>query len=102
QYVADAEMPVVILGSAIAGAELRRLLNTANRKVEDHIFYQNITDTLWYRDPSLAFKLEKAEEEYRDLMQEYRIELYKLSRMLEATWTERFINPVKQANGSTI
>jgi hypothetical protein len=102
QQVAIEELPVVALNSAIAGAELRRLLATATRLVENHIFYQNITDTLWYRDPSLAFKLEKAEEEYRDLMQEYRIELYKLARMLEAAWTERFINPVKQANGSTI
>jgi hypothetical protein len=46
--------------------------------------------------------LEKAEEEYKDLMQEYRIELYKLARMLEAAWTERFQNPVVEANGSTI
>jgi hypothetical protein len=35
-------------------------------------------------------------------MQEFRIELYKLARMLEAAWTERFQNPLKQANGSTI
>jgi len=59
-------------------------LNNANRLVENHVFYQNITDTLWYRDPSLAFRLEQAEEEYQGLMQEYRIELYKLARMLEA------------------
>jgi hypothetical protein len=102
QQIAIQEAEAIVLNSAIAGAELRRLLATATRLVENHIFYQNITDTLWYRDPSLAFKLEKAEEEYRDLMQEYRIELYKLARMLEAAWAERFINPVKQANGSTI
>jgi hypothetical protein len=35
-------------------------------------------------------------------MQEFRIELFKLARMLEAAWTERFQNPLKQANGSTI
>jgi len=91
-----------VLNSAIAGAELRQLLARAERLVEDHIFFQGITETLWYRDPSLAFKLEQAEEEYQDLLQEYRIELYKLARMLEAGWTERFQNPVKQANGSTI
>lgn len=102
QHVAIEELPVVALNSAIAGAELRRLLNNALRLVDDHIFFQGVTDTLWYRDPSMAFKLEKAEEEYQGLMQEYRIDLYKLSRMLEAAWTERFINPVKQANGSTI
>ncbi|HKX60610.1 MAG TPA: hypothetical protein VJS65_02185, partial [Verrucomicrobiae bacterium] len=102
QQVAIEELDVVVLNSAIAGAELRQLLARAERLVEDHIFFQGITETLWYRDPSLAFKLEQAEEEYQDLLQEYRIELYKLARMLEAGWTERFQNPVKQANGSTI
>lgn len=102
QQVAAEEIPVIALNAEIAGAELRSLFARANRLVEDHVFYQGITDTLWYRDPSLAFKLEKAEEEYRALMQEYRIELYKLVRMIEAAWTERFQNPVKQANGSTI
>jgi hypothetical protein len=96
------QLPVVVLNISIAGAELRSLYNKVNRLVQDHAFYQDVTDRLWYRDPSLGFKLEKAEEEYRDLMQEYRIELYKLARMVEAAWTERFINPVKQANGSTI
>jgi hypothetical protein len=96
------ELPVTALNSTIAGAELRQLLAKAERLVNDHTFYQGLTDTLWYRDPSLAFKLEKAEEEYQELMQEYRIELYKLARMLEAAWTERFQNPVKQANGSTV
>ncbi len=96
------ELPVTALNSAIAGAELRRLLAQATRLVQNHSFYQDITDTLWYRDPSLAFKLEKAEEEYKGLMQEYRIELYKLARMLEAAWTEHFQNPVVQQNGSTI
>src|SRR5207302_3527255 len=51
---------------------------------------------------ALAFKLEQAEEDYRGLLQEYRIELYKLARMLDAAWTERFQNPMVQANGSTI
>lgn len=102
QQVALEEIPVIALNAEIAGAELRSQLARAKRLVEDHVFFQGITDTLWYRDPSLAFKLEKAEEEYQGLMQEYRIELYKLARMLEATWTERFQNPIKQANGSTI
>ena len=102
ENIAIEELPAVALNSSIAGAELRSLLAKANRLVQDHTFYQGITDTLWYRDPSLAFKLEKAEEEYQGLMQEYRIELYKLARMLEAAWTERFENPVQQANGSTI
>lgn len=96
------QLPVAAVNISIAAAELRSLYNRAVRLVQDHAFYQDVTDRLWYRDPSLAFKLEKAEEEYRDLMQEYRIELYKLTRMLEAAWTERFINPIKQANGSTI
>jgi len=96
------ELPVVALNSSIARAELRHLLAKAERLVQDHTFFQGITDTLWYRDPSLAFKLEKAEEEYLGLMQEFRIELYKLARMLEAAWTERFQNPVRQSNGSTI
>jgi hypothetical protein len=102
QQVATEELGVTELNASIAGAELRQLLARASRLVEDHIFFQGITDNLWYRDPSLAFKLEKAEEEYRGLLQEYRIELYKLVRMLESAWTERFQNPVKQANGSTI
>ena len=102
QQVAMEELNVTVLNSSIARAELRKLFSRANRLVDDHIFFQDITDTLWYRDPSLAFKLEKAEEEYQGLLQEYRIELYKLARMLEAGWTERFQNPVKQANGSTI
>jgi hypothetical protein len=102
EHIALEELPVVALNSSIARAELRHLLAKAERLVNDHAFFQGITDTLWYRDPSLAFKLEKAEEEYQGLMQEYRIELYKLARMLEAAWTERFQNPVKQANGSTI
>jgi hypothetical protein len=96
------QMPAVALGASIAGAEFRGLLAKADRLVEDHAFYQDLTDTLWYRDPALAFKLEQAEDEYQGLMQEYRIELYKLARMLEAAWTERFQNPVVQANGSTI
>jgi hypothetical protein len=102
QQVASEELPVIALNVEIAGAELRSQLARARRLVEDHVFFQGVTDTLWYRDPSLAFKLEKAEEEYRALMQEYRIELYKLARMLEAAWTERFQNPLKQANGSTV
>ncbi|HKX60398.1 MAG TPA: hypothetical protein VJS65_01120 [Verrucomicrobiae bacterium] len=102
QQVAIEELGVTELNSSIAGAELRSLFARANRLVEDHIFFQGMTDTLWYRDPSLAFKLEKAEEEYQGLLQEYRIELYKLARMLEAQWTERFQNPVKQANGSSV
>jgi hypothetical protein len=102
QNIAIEELSVVALNSSIAGAELRHLLAKAQRLVEDHVFFQGITDTLWYRDPSLAFKLEKAEEEYQGLMQEFRIELYKLARMLEAAWTERFQNPVKQANSTTI
>ncbi len=102
QEVASEELISVALNASIAGAELRSQLAKAERLVNDHAFYQGITDTLWYRDPSLAFKLEKAEEEYRSLMQEYRIELYKLARMLEAAWTERFQNPVEQANGTTV
>lgn len=102
EHIAIEELSVVSLNSLIAGAELRHLLSKAERLVQDHTFFQGITDTLWYRDPSLAFKLEKAEEEYQGLMQEFRIELYKLSRMLEAAWTERFQNPLKQSNGSTI
>ena len=102
QQVAIEELPLATLSANIAGAELRSLLTKAERLVQDHTFYQDITDTLWYRDPSLAFRLEKVEEEYQGLMQEYRIELYKLARMLEAAWTERFQNPVVQANGSTI
>lgn len=102
EQIAIEEMPVVALNSAIAGAELRSLLARAERLVSDHAFFQGITDALWYRDPSLTFKLEKAEEEYQGLMQELRIELYKLARMLEAAWTERFQNPVRQANGSSI
>ena len=102
ESIAREEVPVAALNSQIAGAELRQLLAKAERLVGDHAFFQGITDALWYRDPSLAFKLEKAEEEYQGLMQEFRIELYKLARMLEATWTERFQNPVKQANGTTV
>lgn len=102
ESIAREEVPVAALNSQIAGAELRQLLAKAERLVGDHAFFQGITDTLWYRDPFLAFKLEKAEEEYQGLMQEFRVELYKLARMLEATWTERFQNPVKQANGTTV
>jgi hypothetical protein len=102
EYTATQELPAVALGAAIAGAEFRGLLAKADRLVQDHSFYQDLTDTLWYRDPSLAFKLEQAEDDYQGLIQEYRIELYKLARMLEAAWTERFQNPVLQANGSTI
>lgn len=97
--MAISELSAVSLNADIAAAELRSLFAKARRLVEDHAFYQGITDTLWYRDPSLAFKLEKAEEEYGSLMREYRIELYKLARMLEAAWTERFQNPVKKASG---
>jgi hypothetical protein len=102
ENIALQELPTVALNASIAGAELRALLAKANRLVSDHVFYQGITDSLWYRDPSLAFKLEKAEEEYQALLQEYRIELYKLARMLEAAWTERYQNPVVQANGTSI
>jgi hypothetical protein len=100
QAVAIQGLPSIQLNADIAGAELRRQLNKTKRLVEDHAFFQDITNDLWYRDPSLAFKLEEAEEEYQDLMQEYRIELYKLARMIEAAWTERFQNPVKDASGS--
>lgn len=102
QQVALEEIPVAQLSAAIAGSELRSLFAKAKRLVEDHVFFQGITDNLWYRDPSLAFKLERAEEEYQALLQEYRLELYKLARMLEAAWTERFQNPVQQANGSSV
>lgn len=102
QQIAIEELPVVQLNADIAGAELRALHARARRLVEDHVFYQGVTDALWYRDPNLAFKLERVEEEYQGLLQEYRIELFKLARMLEAAWTEPFRNPVLQANGSTV
>jgi hypothetical protein len=102
QFVVLQELSAVEVNSAIAGAEFRRLLSSANQVIDNHIFYQEGTDALWYRDPSLAFMREKAEEEYQALLQEARIEFYKLARMLEAAWTERFQNPVKQANGTTI
>lgn len=102
QVVALQELPVVAVNSAIASAEYQRLLNSAHRLIDNHIFYEQGSAALWYRDPSLSFRLEKVEEEYAGLMQEFRIELYKLARMLEAGWTERFQNPVKQANGTTI
>lgn len=102
QAQAANEVTGINLNIDIAGAELRGLFNRAKRLVADHVFFQNVTNTLWYRDPSLAFKLEKAEEEYRDLLQDYRIESYKLARMLEASWIERFSNPVKVGNGSVV
>jgi hypothetical protein len=102
EHIALQEIPVAALNTAIAGAELRQLLAKAERLVGDHAFLEGLTASLWYRDPSLAFKLEKAEEEYQSLLQESRVEMYKLSRMLEAAWTERFQNPVVQANSSTI
>lgn len=102
QQIAIEELGAVLLNVAIARAELLQLLATANRLVADHAFYAEVTDQLWYRDPTLLFRVEVAEEEYAGLLQQYRIELYKLARMLEAAWTERFANPVKQSNGSTI
>lgn len=98
QQIAIEELGVVVLNVAIAGAELRQLLARANRLVEDHMFFHDGTKDHWYRDPSLAFRAEKAEEEYQGYLQEYRIGLYKLARLLEAAWTERFTNPVKKAS----
>lgn len=102
QQIAREELGAVHLNVAIAGGELRQLLNRANRLVEDHIFYQDGSKDLWYRDPSLMFKAEAAEEKYQELLQEYRIHLYKLARMVEAAWTERFSNPVKKAEAGSI
>lgn len=102
QQIAIEEIDVIVLNVQISASELRSQMARAQRLVEDHVFFQGVTDTLWYRDPSLAFKLEKSEGEYQGLMQEYRIELYKLTRMIESAWTERFQNPVVQANGFSI
>lgn len=101
QQIAREELVAVLFNVAIAGGELRQLLNRANRLVEDHIFYQDGSKDLWYRDPSLLFKAEAAEEKYRELLQEYRIHLYKLARMVGAAWGEHFSNPVKPAGAGT-
>lgn len=92
-------LPIVVTGVDIARNELLRLFSEAERLVEDHIFYQDATNQLWYADPGLAFRLEAAEEEYQTSLQQFRIELYKLCRMLEFAWNERFTNPVFDSAG---
>ncbi len=92
-------LPVVATGVDIARNELLKLYNEAQRLVEDHIWYQDATGQLWYSDPALAFRLEAAEEEYQVLLQQFRIELYKLCRMMEFAWNERFTNPVFDSSG---
>lgn len=92
-------LPTVVTGVDIARNELLRLFSEAERLVEDHIFYQDAANQLWYADPGLAFRLEAAEEEYQTLLQQFRIELYKLCRMTEFAWNERFTNPVFDSAG---
>ncbi len=86
----------------IQAAQLLKCLDQSQQLVEDYIFHQDITEDLWYYDPTLTGKLETVEEEYRTLVQEARIELYKLARMMEYAWCENFSNPVKDSNGSII
>lgn len=86
----------------IKAAELLNCLDQSQQLVEDYIFHQDVTKTLWYYDPTLTGKLETVEEEYRTLVQEARIELYKLTRMMEYAWCEDFSNPVKDSNGSIL
>ncbi len=95
-------LPILVTGVDIARNELLRLFSEAERLIEDHIFYQVGANELWYADPGLAFRLEAAEEEYQTLLQQFRIELYKLGRMLEFAWNERFTNPVKDSQGNIV
>ena len=102
QFIAIQALQEAVVNIGIARAELLQSLAEVQRLVEDHAFIRDAREQLWYRDPSLAFRLEKVEEEYRILAQDYRIELYKLARMLEAAWAERFRNPVNDRDGATV
>ena len=102
QFIAIQGLRAAMVNIGLARAELLQSLAEVQRLVEDHAFIQDVTAPLWYRDPSLAFRLEKVEEEYQVLTQDYRIELYKLGRMLEAAWAERFQNPVRTGNEASV
>ena len=95
QTVLESQRPQVQAQITLAMARLNSLYAEARRLVDNHEFYQDSTEKLWYRDPNVVFEKEKVEEEYEELVQEYRVELYKLARTLGAAWCEEFQNPVK-------
>ncbi len=86
--------------SDVAASEFQSLHTQAKRLLDDNINFQNGTAALWYADPALAFRAERIEEVYRDATQNCRIEAYKLARILEAAWAEKFTNPTRKADGS--
>lgn len=102
QSVAAKQMLALETEVLIKAAELLKYLDQAKQLVDDYVFHQDTVRELWYYDPTLTGKLKKVEEEYSTLVQNARVELYKLTRMMEYAWCENFSNPVKDANGSII
>ena len=102
QSLAASQLESLSTTVQIQAAELLGYLDQAKQLVDDYVFHQDITKDLWYNDPTLTGKLETVEEEYRSLVQDARIELYKLARMMEYAWCENFSNPVKDSNGSVL
>lgn len=88
------EIPLAELNITQAANSLNRLYAEVLRMVEDHSFFNHSQDDLWYRDPSLANKFEKVEDEYQDKLGVLRGEVYRFCRMLEAAWNEDYSNPV--------
>ncbi len=86
--------------------ELQGYLNDVKALLGDYVFHMEQTRNLWYYDPTLHDQLSVAENEYKTLLQEARIQLYKLTRMMEYAWCENFSNPVMyydtSVNGNTI
>lgn len=97
----SAQMDPLFENTRLFVNEIRAQLADARRSVENYRSFSKGREDLWYADPDLAGRMEVVEETYQTEVQRLRVELYKLARMLEWAWLERFSNPIARPGGGT-
>jgi len=100
QYIID--MKSAAAQGQLAIADLNSTLSRIDRLVENHIYYQESNQGKWYYDPALIFEQEREEIQYENARKEYVRELYKLSQLLAARWSEPFENPYLNKEGGAV
>ena len=100
QYIID--MKSAALQGQLAIADLNSTLSSIDRLIENHIYYRESNESKWYYDPALIFEQEEEELKYENALRELVRELYKLSQLLAARWSEPFENPYLTATGQSV
>ena len=100
QAVLDAEAAVADAQLGVAG--VKSVLGQIDRLIQDHIYYQDSNAQKWYSDSALVFQQETEEIDYQSSLTEYINNLYVLSQILAARWSEQFANPYLDKNEAPI